>query len=75
MCTTDGFQWRTILSAFALPGSPDSEYFDPVSDPSNRALYVVCEGRSVLRLDPIPRPEFTQPSGLDDMMLAAALDA
>jgi hypothetical protein len=55
--TYDGVDWRTILSAIAQPGIPEFGFFDGVTDPLNRALYVSFTGRGVQRLDPIlPRP-------------------
>jgi photosystem II stability/assembly factor-like uncharacterized protein len=73
MFTTDGFQWNTILSTLALPGYPESGFFDPVSNPSDRALYVNLEGRSVLRLSPIPAPEIQPPPVFGLFELAAIL--
>jgi uncharacterized repeat protein (TIGR01451 family) len=52
--TLDGEHWMRLLSSTALPGYPLSAYFDRVSDPSNRALYVSVSGRSILKLSPIP---------------------
>ncbi len=52
--TLDGEHWMRLLSSTALPGYPVSAYFDRVSDPSNRALYVAVSGRSILKLSPIP---------------------
>lgn len=55
-CTTDGTQWNTLLNSIALPGLPESGFFDRLSDPANRSLYVTIQGRSVLRLSPVPKP-------------------
>jgi hypothetical protein len=38
-----------------------SAYFDPISDPCDRALYVGMDGRGVLRIDPIPLPAGATP--------------
>jgi len=43
-----------LLSSTALPGYPVSAFFDRISDPANRALYVAVSGRSILKLSPIP---------------------
>ena len=43
-----GVQWYTLLNSFALPGRPESGFFDPLTDPADRAFYVECEGRSTL---------------------------
>jgi hypothetical protein len=39
-----------------MPGHPVAAYFDRVSDPSNRMLYVSFNGRGIVRLGPIPKP-------------------
>jgi hypothetical protein len=57
--TLNGRDWFWLLSTTALPGHPVSAFFDPVSNPSDRALYVAFAGRSVLRLGKIPRPDTT----------------
>ena len=71
-CTIDGFNWITLLDAIAIPGLPESAFFDPLSDPNDRALYVEFEGRSILRLGDIPSP-WTTPYPFDDMVLYAAI--
>ena len=52
----DGKNWERLLSTRALPGHPASAYFDPISNPSDRALYVAIDGRGLLRISPIPSP-------------------
>lgn len=52
----DGSHWDRLLSTKALPGRPAAAYFDPISDPSDRALYVGMNGRGILRISPIPTP-------------------
>jgi hypothetical protein len=54
--TLDGKNWEQLLSTDALPGHPVAAYFDRISDPFNRALYVAMNGRGILRLSPIPAP-------------------
>jgi hypothetical protein len=44
-----GVEWFPILKSIALPGRPESGFFDPLWNQSDRALYVDCEGRSILR--------------------------
>jgi hypothetical protein len=60
--TTDGAlnageteTWHRLLDSDALACLPGPPFFDPVGIPS-RALYVPCNGRSILRIWPIPRP-------------------
>jgi hypothetical protein len=75
-CTLDGFNWITLLDAIAIPGRPESGFFDPISDPNDRALYVELEGRSVLRLGGIPGPPpFQPPPEFDLLEFAAILEA
>ncbi len=72
--TTDfGLTWFSVVNSVALPGRPESAFFDPVSDPADRALYVDCEGRSVLRVGGLPQPLF-EPGEPLDMLEVAALD-
>lgn len=54
--TLDGKNWERLLSTRAFPGHPVAAYFDRISDPLNRALYVAMNGRGILRLSPIPAP-------------------
>jgi hypothetical protein len=54
--TLNGVNWSRLLSTSALPSHPVSAYFDPISDPCDRALYVALDGRGLLRIDPIPSP-------------------
>jgi hypothetical protein len=54
--TLDGEDWHRLLSTEALPGYPVGAYFDRISDPTDRALYVAMNGRGILRLSPIPAP-------------------
>jgi len=69
-----GVQWYTLLNSFALPGRPESGFFDPLTDPHDRALYVECEGRSILRIGGIPeQPPFQPPPPPRDLMEFAAI--
>ena len=52
--TLDARNWRRLLSTSALPSHPVAAYFDNISDPCDRALYVGLAGRGILRIDPIP---------------------
>ncbi|HKD18186.1 MAG TPA: hypothetical protein VKG23_09965, partial [Thermoanaerobaculia bacterium] len=73
--TYDGADWRPLLSAIAQPGCPEFGFFDGITDPNDRALYVSFTGRSVQRLDPIlPRPQ-TIPQSFTLMELAAMLES
>ena len=77
--TLDGILWFTVLDALAIPGKPESGFFDPISDPEDRVLYVTLEGRSVVRLSGIPGPppfEAEPPPLVVDLLeLAALLEA
>ena len=69
-----GVQWYTLLNSFALPGRPESGFFDPLTDPHDRALYVECEGRSILRIGGVPeQPPFQPPPPPPDLMEFAAI--
>jgi hypothetical protein len=60
------------VNSIALPGRPESGFFDAISDPNDRALYVECEGRSILRIGGIPGPPpFVAPPPFDLMEFAA----
>ena len=62
MRTTDGIDWRVVYNAIALPGLPESAYYDGVSNPLEPKLYVAVEGRGVLRLG-LPPPSPFEPGG------------
>jgi photosystem II stability/assembly factor-like uncharacterized protein len=71
--TYDGVEWRMVLSAIALAGCPEFGFFDGISNPLDRALYVSTTGRSLLKLNPIlPRPH-SPPQPITLMELAAML--
>jgi hypothetical protein len=48
--TEDGIHWTRLLDTAALPGLPTNCYFDSVSDPAHRALYVGFAGRSLVKI-------------------------
>jgi hypothetical protein len=75
-CSMDfGVTWFPILNSVALPGRAEFGFFDPISDPSDRAFYVECLGRSVLRIGGLPDlPPFQPPPELDLMEMAALDD-
>ena len=52
--TADGVRWNRLLDAAAIPAAPTSCYYDAVSDPCQRSLYVGFAGRSVLKITPLP---------------------
>jgi hypothetical protein len=75
ICTMDfGIYWFPVLNSIALPGRPESAFFDPLSDQTDRALYVECEGRSILRVGGLPELPPFQPGQPLDLMEFAALD-
>ena len=69
-----GVEWFPLMNSIALPGRPESGFFDPLSDQTDRALYVDCEGRSILRIGGIPGPPSFQPPQPLDLMEFAALE-
>jgi BNR/Asp-box repeat len=73
LCTMDfGIYWFQVLNSVALPGRPESAFFDPISDQTDRAIYVDCEGRSILRVSGLPElPPFQPPEPIGLMELAA----
>jgi hypothetical protein len=74
-CTMDfGVSWLPVLNAIARPGRPESGFFDPFSDQTDRAIYVEGEGRSVLRVGGLPELPPFQTSHPLDLMEFAALD-
>jgi len=74
-CTMDfGITWFPVLNSIAMPGRPESGFFDPLSDQSDRAFYVGCEGRSILRIGGLPQLPVFEPTTPLDLMFFAALD-
>ncbi|MFO0991272.1 MAG: hypothetical protein U1E67_05015 [Hyphomicrobiales bacterium] len=75
ICTMDfGVFWFPILNSVALPGRPESGFFDPLSNQSDRAFYVCCENRSILRIGGLPALSPFQPGQPLDLMMFAGLD-
>jgi hypothetical protein len=54
MYTLDGIDWQPLLNSVAMGGCPESGFFDGITDPLDRTLYVEFEGRSVLRISGVP---------------------
>jgi photosystem II stability/assembly factor-like uncharacterized protein len=52
--TVDGVNWHRLLDATAFPGRPGSCYYDFVSDPCRRSLYVGLSPRGVVKISPLP---------------------
>jgi len=73
MCTVDGIQWQTLLNAVALGGCPESGFFDGITDPLDRTLYVEFEGRSIMRISGVPAPPVLSPPDFSLLDLAALL--
>jgi photosystem II stability/assembly factor-like uncharacterized protein len=63
MRTGDSIDWHVVYNAIALPGLPESAFFDGISNPRDPKLYVVVEGRGVLRVSGLPAPTVFQPGG------------
>lgn len=73
-CTNNyGVNWFPVLNSVARPGRPESGFFDPLSDETDRSVYIECEGRSVLRIGGLPALPF-EPQQPIDLMTLAALD-
>lgn len=73
MYTVDGIQWDTLLNSIAMGGCPESGFFDGITDPLDRTLYVELEGRSILRLSGIPAPPVLTPPDFSLLDFAAIL--
>ena len=59
----DGTNWSRLVETRALPSRPIGLYFDPITDPNNRSLYIAFLGRGVMRCSPIPgQPPTPTPS-------------
>jgi hypothetical protein len=52
--TNDGANWIRLMDTAALPGRPSNCYYDWVSNPCERNVYVGLSGRSVVRIGPLP---------------------
>jgi hypothetical protein len=61
-CTLDGTSWDHLLRSSAMPMRANNAFYDPVSDPCGRALYVATSNRGLLRISPLP-PEWDHPLG------------
>ena len=48
--TDNGVNWTRLLDSKALPGLATNSYYDWVSDPPNRTLYVGFAGRSLVKI-------------------------
>lgn len=73
MLTLDGINWQALLNSIAMGGCPESGFFDGITDPLDRTLYVELEGRSVLRLSGLPAPPVLTPPDFSLLDLAAIL--
>jgi photosystem II stability/assembly factor-like uncharacterized protein len=52
--TNDGVNWNRLMDTAALPGRPTNCYYDWVSNPCERSVYVGLSGRSLVRIGPLP---------------------
>ena len=52
--TNDGVNWNRLMDTAALAGRPSNCYYDFVSNPCERNVYVGLSGRSVVRIGPLP---------------------
>jgi len=75
MYTVDGVLWHTLINAVALGGCPESAFFDGITDPLDRTLYVEFEGRSIMRISGVPAPPVLSPPDFSLLELAAILGA
>jgi hypothetical protein len=55
--TNDGVNWSRLLHPRALPGRPANCYYDWISNPAERALYVAMAGRGLVKISPLPGVE------------------
>ncbi len=46
-----GNHWTRLLDTRALPGRPRAAFFDNLTNPNERTLYIAVEGRGVMRCD------------------------
>ncbi len=51
--TIDGVTWTQLLHAGALTGRPANCYFDWITDPYSRTLYIAFAGRSLVKITDI----------------------
>lgn len=49
-----GLQWWRLLDTQALPGRPRAAFFDALTDPKDRSLYIALQGRGIMRCHPVP---------------------
>src|SRR5262249_29711024 len=56
LMTDNGIDWHCVCNSIAMPGLPEAGFHDGVSNPSSPALYVVLEGRGLVRLDLVAPP-------------------
>jgi hypothetical protein len=68
MHTIDGVDWRVVYNAIALPGLPESAFYDGITTPREPKLYVSVEGRGVLRIDLPALPPFEPGGALLDIL-------
>lgn len=59
--TNDGVNWIRLMDTAALPGRPTNSYYDWVSNPCERNVYVGLSGRSVVKIGPLPWGSLQQP--------------
>ena len=71
--TNDGVEWRLLLSAVAQPGVPEFAFFDGISNPNERALYITLTGRGVQKISPILPRTSSQPRDFSALEFAAAI--
>jgi len=50
----DGTNWFRLVDTRALPSRPVGAYFNPITNPNDRSLYIAFLGRGIMRCHPIP---------------------
>ena len=60
--TNDGVNWNRLLDTGAFPGRPTNCYYDWVSKPCERSLYVAFAGRGLVKISPLPWGELQSPA-------------
>jgi hypothetical protein len=60
--TVDGLNWKSLIRTSAIPMHPNNMFYDVISDPCIRSLYVATSNLGLLRLTGLP-PDSPYPIG------------
>jgi len=50
----DATNWFRLVDTRALPSRPSGLWYNPITDPNDRSLYIAFTGRGIMRCHPIP---------------------